>query len=798
LISIVVEDRKPTVPLVQQAHIRAPQPVPQEVSKVPLAAIASGFSAVAAGSYASVALTLSVPLVAAVAALAFIVTKLIIFLLQQIFKSSQPQPQQQPLEMLPFIEATKPPQREKAALPAMVKIYMDWFREAAPKPADKVDIYNSNMDQIADRAIEYGNTIKSWAEEWGLSLSDDHDVLSALQTDFLDYVSKNCPDLTIPLESFGIVVEATTRPFFSPEQKDKVRRLLEPYIQFKPQPLRQEELQQNYVATLQLAGKDNQVEELSPEMMLALVRNHNRLQVAKLTSDLEKIVKDHPQFKSIPQEVVARGCLVPPSVWEGRVLYSQEIETLIENKLHALIAAKGQLSQLRNILNQDKYTAVEEIVHAKLPTLKVLREADPIAAKELIDEYRILMNRAVLNTQISNKNQFYDGRENEIEVLKALDIDVTRYDDDLSRQAASMLFMQLSHLQSPSKLKNFEVAKFREQIKYMAFQERMRLLKVPEEQHAHLYTLVKAVGTIEAKLTETYHKKMDQIVEVPLSDAFKAKLPRTAARFSKEKEDYFKQMVKVYAQLFFREFKEHLLPALKNNDMTFNVMLDRYMETYISGDTCGNAFNHRRVERFLEQKINFYNLFLDASDIVEYEQGEEGEDSILGDGICWGKALDVDYQLLKDPEKKLSELSVPTANSHHRFLQATHIVNHMVGKYEVHHGVKKRLGIKQERHAPVVGIENFILSLRTQYEALQASNPSFMIYIMKPGVYGHAVEIRFDVKLNRYIFFDANHGAFESKHGTPWLEEILRQVANHDWPDATHFAVEHLTNENAT
>jgi len=324
------------------------------------------------------------------------------------------------------------------------------------------------------------------------------------------------------------------------------------------------------------------------------------------------------------------------------------------------------------------------------------------------------------------------------------------------------------------------------------------LAKFPEKRHTNLYTLVKAVGTIERKLIETYGKAMDQIVRLPISDFFKSKLPRTAARFVERKEAYFKSSVTAAALYFFKEFKEELLSSCKHNDTLFNVKLERYIESYISGDTCVRWFDHYEVEQFLYPKLGFYSFFLNCSDSVEYEQGEEGQDSISGQGICGGKSFDVNAQLLKDPLKKLSELSVDTVNSHHRFLQASFIINNrFTRKFGMHPHVKKKLGVVQEQIGNIDGIEgveNCIRYLRTLYEVLQASNPALTIYIASPSDGGsHPIVIRFDKKNDRYIFFDTNHGGFESKLGTPWLEEIIRLVAKYDWPEATHFWVEHLT-----
>lgn len=710
-----------------------------------------------------------------------------------------------------YFKSVEMPQAPQAAplptqLSPMAAQYLQWFKEVTPKNPDASrKSIARNHDILMEASIRYGQRIQRWASECSVQLTYEDPLYKDLQEQFVHYIytaflpqekAEQQACFARASEAFSADLNNVIEPFFtSPEHEAEVRMLL---LKKQRQPLPLAKRVVEALSNLSNKVDAKEMEQLKQavqagdepgviHLLTQLTRAYNQECLQRLKVKLGKIVGPEKA-----EALLANGSCVSTPIRLGLQMITPNEEKYIlkrakEIKQQHDLAELG-LDKLRLLLLQNFPVSAKTVeTHLGIKNLEKLPH-------ELRDRFRAMLNRAAVHAELSNKGVLKRGRSEEIQVLTALGLTTPEAHVEHEKQVRVVLDLHFRELLA-NNLEELPVAHFHDQLQAMAFNEKMQRMNIPENRWENLKQAIAGFRGLQKLLLTTY-KPEKGIQTLPVNPEFLARFPKKGKLLAQGKDELYATAAEKMAESFFEAYKNELLPLLDLPTATFKQELSKLFKAYVQAPTTEEYFKESNFEQVYESEVAFYRHFLGPeTQVVEYSQGEEGKGTILGKGVCRAKTFLVAEQLLKNPEKPLTDLGIDSITPAQRVMQATYSQNfHRVRKEGENHTLMPKRILDKHR---LVEKDTFsgdsVDSLIAHLKEFLKTHEAVSVEMHSPDG-SHIIYIRHEKEPNRVIFYDSNHFGAENKTaGFAWLEQGLRLLMASDWSTAYLFKVKELT-----
>lgn len=727
----------------------------------------------------------------------------------------------------------------QAHIPQMTQKYSQWFKEAANKSQESIDQerVEKNYEAIVFRCTVYGQSLLRWAKEWDIPLKPQDKIYQDLLDQFIQYfyeqaVPHDAEKLRKTLEKdpedFAAQHLAVMDFFFiSSEHKALVKMLV-----LKFQAHKQSEGNQGPVTKLQatIFGKMTDIMSLVPKktkgaedageegvkaLLCDIARLYNEQQLEELNDKVKEALGVNKDIAARVLDKLIRS--------EYRLGLSLVDEPYKEYLLNKAIELKDEFEKvdydLDNLLFAQKCPTSGHVLFSRLPAV----ETETSQGSGIRNQYNMTVNRAFLQAQLKNQLGYFKDKNIEDKILEALGFPTVTETNE--REAVEVIHALMKAMLDNNEHSKTTLANLRDLLDKLAFEARMSTIGITGQKCDEFRAVVRVFKQIRSDNENILFKNAGNLIpnkEKELREALEKKFPRAFKELQKTYEGLLKNEAELTALYFIKKQKE----LIQNGS---NLDLEAYEKALIEEKKKFNFRLQKRVSdirKILESQTDFYKHFLGPEvNVIPYAQGQEGEGTTLGSGICRAKTFDVDRRLIKNPLAEISRLDIDTSTSMHRYMHATYKIQFKQGRenyflfpdqFLEQHGLDEEL-----LDGNINTIEEVLEKLRPYYESLQDRNPavslSFTIGVPEDDsklpeteeekekdekLPAHIISIRFDKKNNRFILYDSNHliaelkGTQESpptwEEGIKWLEESVKLLMKTYISRLGRFYIKHL------
>jgi len=334
---------------------------------------------------------------------------------------------------------------------------------------------------------------------------------------------------------------------------------------------------------------------------------------------------------------------------QEEAVFSQEFASFVEDLEQMRIPMPLELSAI-----ESRYPALSEQI---------------ASSPEKAQAYNTIINKFQVARALKNRTEFRIGPLGK-RFLEKAGYRVGDYDDmpaliEKYEEAGNALL---------NRSKTVSPESFKELLKSEFLKVFLEYAQVPEEHCEQFTSFIDAIRTIYKEVQLHYQENVQTWHFSKLSSGACEKFPKFAIRLDNHMQNEIqKRYAEHFMKLLDKLFSENGGSLNEEFKEAIEIHKQEILSTLPPFEELAQEIEKTMNESLLKE-ISFYEFLastVQQEGIFEYRQGEEGEGTALGEGVCFGLCLEHLVKFLENPDRKLNSEEELTISPKARFFQAT-------------------------------------------------------------------------------------------------------------------------------